>query len=206
MLLINQNLRASSVAYSLTCSTGSYAVSGQNATFTLAKKLNVANGSYNVTGQSATLTYTAGASGIAYNLTCAVGSYAVAGQNATLSYVAGGSAVAYSLSCEAGSYSVAGQATQLIFTPAIMEIISRGGFKTKTEYKDKRKEVEDDIARAIEKVTGVPEVLTKTVEPVNIPSKVQELVMQAQITALQIEITQLTEAELDDEEILMLLL
>ena len=165
--------------YSLTCASGSYAVTGQAATFALAKKLTAATGSYNVTGQPATLTYTAGASGIAYNL-----------------------------SCEAGSYSVAGQAAQLIFTPAIMEIISRGGFKAKTEYKDNRKEVEADIARAIEKVTGVPKVLAKTVEiePVNIPSKVQELVMQAQITALQIEIAQLTEAELDDEEILMLLL
>ena len=199
MLLLNQNLRLSRVDYSLTCAAGNYTSTGQSATFVLAKKLNVANGSYNVTGQNATFT-------LAKKLTANVGQYAVSGQNAAFSYVAGGSAVAYNLSCEAGSYSVAGQAAQLIFTPAIMEIISRGGFKAKTEYKDKRKEVEDDIARAIEKVTGVPEVLVKTVEPVNIPSKVQELVMQAQITALQIEITQLTKAELDDEEILMLLL
>ena len=200
-LLLAQISGGSGVAYSLTCSTGSYAVTGKVATFALAKKLTAATGSYAVTGKVATFA-------LAKKLTAATGSYNVTGQPATLTYTAGASGIAYNLSCEAGSYSVAGQAAQLIFTPAIMEIISRGGFKAKTEYKDNRKEVEADIARAIEKVTGVPKVLAKTVEiePVNIPSKVQELVMQAQITALQIEIAQLTEAELDDEEILMLLL
>jgi hypothetical protein len=201
MLLINQNLQASSrVSYSLTCSVGSYSVTGINATFTLAKKLIANNGTYAYVGRNASFI-------VAKKLIASAGAYTLTGQNATLNYVAGSSSIAYSLVCDLGQYSVLGKEAQLIFTPAISQIISRGGFKAKTEYKDKRKEVEEDIARAIEKVTGVPELKTLVkINPVNMPSKVQELVMQAQITALQIEITQLTEAELDDEEILMLLL
>ena len=76
-------------AYSLTCATGSYAVTGQAATFTYASNVNYALacavGNYTVTGQAATFTYTAGQ--INYALTFTAGNYAVTGKNATLTYV-----------------------------------------------------------------------------------------------------------------------
>ena len=91
----------------------------------------------------------------------------------------------------------------------------RGGIgkkKSKT-YIDSRKQVEDDIAKAIVKVTGeVPEVIEVEVEvivPEEIPdysAQIQEMVMQAQAMALQAEIDRLIQDELDDEESLMLLL
>ena len=93
----------------------------------------------------------------------------------------------------------------------------RGGIgkkKSKT-YIDSRKQVEDDIANAIAKVTGedIPpeleeislEAEIKVAEEANI-ARLQEMVMQAQAMALQAEIDRLIQDELDDEESLMLLL
>jgi hypothetical protein len=93
----------------------------------------------------------------------------------------------------------------------------RGGFDAKkrkpTVYKDERQELESQIAKAIAKVTGedqetaTPEVEVKVVEPVETPNyQLQEMVMKAQAMALQAEIDLLIQAELDDEESLMLLL
>ena len=83
-------------------------------------------------------------------------------------------------------------------------------------YKNLRKEVEDDIAKAIAKVTGedeelalVPESADNNLEAeirVAEEAKLQEMVMQAQAMALQAEIDRLIQDELDDEESLMLLL
>lgn len=94
----------------------------------------------------------------------------------------------------------------------------RGGVdkkKTKSKtYVDLRKQVEDDVATAIAKVTGESEVV-EIVEAVEIPGKVlevdysaqiQEILLKAQATALQAEIERLIQEELDDEEALMLLL
>jgi hypothetical protein len=93
----------------------------------------------------------------------------------------------------------------------------RGGFDTKkrkpTVYKDERQELESQIAKAIAKVTGedqetaTSEVEVKVVELVETPNyQLQEMVMKAQAMALQAEIDLLIQAELDDEESLMLLL
>jgi hypothetical protein len=62
------SLPVSAVNYSLTCSNGSYAL----------------------TGQASTLTYTPGAGSHAYSLSCANGNYFVNGQSAILNYSSGG--------------------------------------------------------------------------------------------------------------------
>ena len=127
----------------------------------------------------------------------------------------------------AGTASVdGGNNTGWIFTaPPEKNAVSRGGFKAKKQpskvYKDARKEVEDDVAKAIAKVTGENKAEV-TVEKVNLEvnnlevkirvaeeaqtQKLQEIAMKAQALALQAEIDRLIQAELDDEESLMLLL
>jgi hypothetical protein len=104
-----------------------------------------------------------------------------------------------------------------------INIYFKGGFDEKKRkpkvYKDLRKEVENDVANAIAKVTGENKVTVEKVklevnnleaeiraaEEANI-SKLQEMVMQAQAITLQAEIDRLIQDELDDEESLMLLL
>ena len=206
-------------AYSLTCVAGSYAVTGQTATFTYtAGQANYALtcnvGSYAVTGKNAILTWNHG--NVNYVLTCAVGSYAVTGQAATFTYTA---KVNYALTCAVGSYAVTGKNATLTYVNNGQIPVTKGGInKTKSKaYKDSRKEVEDDISKAIAKVTGEDkpeEIVVKdkivdnsleVAEEANI-ARLQEMVMQAQAIALQAEIDQLIQAELDDEESLMLLL
>lgn len=185
------------VNYSLTCSVGTYSYTGRTATFT----------------------YVAGR--INYSLTCAVGSYAVTGKAATLTYVSNGK-VNYSLSCSTGSYTVTGQNATLTYISNAIAPTGRGGFKKqKKVFKDNRKEVELDIANAIDKIIGTkkPEILIaakpekqdKIFESDNLEhevqtQKLQEIAMKAQALALQAEIDRLIQAELDDEESLMLLL
>ena len=93
--------------YSLTCASGSYAVTGKVATFALAKKLTAATGSYAVSGQSATFV-------LARNLPCSAGSYGITGTAATLTHGSGGTA--YSLACASGAYSLTGNTANLIYT------------------------------------------------------------------------------------------
>jgi hypothetical protein len=129
----------------------------------------------------------------------------------------------YTLSCSAGAYVLAGKNATLTYISNVS--ITRGGAGKKKSkvYKDLRQEVEDDIVKAIAKVTGEDkaeaedilaevkieannlEAEIKAAEEANI-ANLQENVMQAQAMALQAEIDRLIQAELDDEESLMLLL
>lgn len=90
-------------ASSLTCAVGSYTFSGQNATFVWNHKLTAAQGSYSFTGQNASVVWN-------HRLTASNGSYSFTGYDATLAYAPGSSKVDYSLSCSHGSYSLTGQA------------------------------------------------------------------------------------------------
>ena len=110
------------------------------------------------------------------------------------------------------------------FKTAIIPSVYRantGGLTKKTKskvYKDLRQEVEDDIAKAIAKVTGedkaekialIPESKDNSLEAeikAAEEAKLQEMVLEAQALALQAEIDRLIQDELDDEESLMLLL
>jgi len=208
------------INYTLSCTKGTYSYTGQTATFTYTAgqtnyTLTCAVGSYAVTGKAATFTYTAGQTN--YTLTCAVGSYAVTGKAATFTYTAG--QTNYTLTCAVGSYAVTGKNATLTYVNNSQIPVTKGGISKSKVYKNSRKEVEEDISKAISKVTGenkdiVVEVKAvdngleaeiRDAEEANI-SKLQEMVMQAQAMALQAEIDRLIQDELDDEESLMLLL
>lgn len=75
MLLINQNLRLRN-NYVLTCSTGSYSVTGKDATLVVARKLNATNGDYSVSGKDAALK-------VSRTLVVDTGNYTITGQDAT---------------------------------------------------------------------------------------------------------------------------
>lgn len=87
LLFVQQNLSSARVNYSLSCASGSYAITGQTANFKRAYSLSCASGLYAVTGQPNTLTYTPGSSKIDYTLSAATGNYAILGNSATLTYL-----------------------------------------------------------------------------------------------------------------------
>ena len=83
------DVTSGAVAYTLSGAAGSYAYTGQTASFTVGRNLSGAAGAYAYTGQAATLTYTSGAGAVAYALSGDAGAYAYTGQNATLTYTSG---------------------------------------------------------------------------------------------------------------------
>jgi predicted peroxiredoxin len=121
-----------------------------------------------------------------------------------------------SFSLGAGTYNFVGKDATLVYTNNGTVIVTKGGISKSKVYKNSRKEVEDDIAKAIAKVTGEDEELALVPESAdnNLETEIraaeevrlQEMVMQAQALALQTEIDRLIQDELDDEESLMLLL
>jgi len=161
--------------------------------------------------------FSAPGAGINYTLSCTKGTYSYTGQTATFTYTAG--QTNYTLTCAVGSYAVTGKNATLTYVNNSQIPVTKGGISKSKVYKNSRKEVEEDISKAISKVTGenkdiVVEVKAvdngleaeiRDAEEANI-SKLQEMVMQAQAMALQAEIDRLIQDELDDEESLMLLL
>jgi hypothetical protein len=87
---------ASGNARSLTCSNGTYSLSGQAATFNKTISIASSNGSYSITGIAASLSREV-------SISCESGSYSISGQASTL--VKG-----RSISCDSGAYDLSGQA------------------------------------------------------------------------------------------------
>ena len=214
-------------AYELTCSAGSYALTGNNTTLTVNRNLSATAGSYTLVGNAATLavarylTADAGAYGFTgspilvvdgHKMIATSGMYNLTGYDASFTLVK-----AFSLG--AGTYTFVGKDATLVYTNNGIVTVTKGGISKSKVYKNLRKEVEDDIAKAIAKVTGEDEELAlvpesadnnleaeiRAAEEANI-ARLQEMVMQAQAMALQAEIDRLIQDELDDEESLMLLL
>ena len=140
------------------------------------------------------------------------GQYDETGYDATLS-------LAKSFSLGNGTYSFVGNDATLFYSNNGILTVTKGGIdKKKTQskvYKDSRQEVEDDIAKAIAKVTGEDKISEPIIEDTVIEdkaieedrkAKLQEQFLEAQAQLLQAEIDLLIQAELDDEESLMLLL
>ena len=225
--------------YALSGSAGVYIYTGQNATLTVGKKLSGATGSYTYTGNNATLVpkhnyALSGSFGsyiyIGQNATLIpkhnyvlagqAGNYSYTGQSATLTYTAGAVTQNYTLIGNTGSYTFTGNTAVLNYhSNVIVEIVSRGGFKTKSKVKkSERPDVEKAITDAIDKVIGKPiapiekeivrikpnkSVKTEFIDQIN------ELVLKAEIDLLSAhleEISRLKEAEIDDEESILLLL
>ena len=214
-LLLAQISGGSGVAYTLSGATGSYTYTGNNATLVPKHNyaLSGATGSYAYTGQNATFV-------VAHRLSGSAGSYTYTGQSATLTYTAGASSTAYSLSGATGAYSYTGNNAVLDYhSNAITEVVSRGGFKAKSNVKkNERPDVEKAINEAIDKVIGKPitpivkeidrikpNVVTKT----NFTDQINEIILQTKIDILSHQINQINidaELENDDEEAILLLL
>jgi hypothetical protein len=106
------NLRpASGINYSLSGSSGSYALTGQAASFKRTYALGGANGSYSYSGIAASFKR-------GYGLSGASGSYSLIGKDATLTYTPGAGAVAYTLAGSNGSYLLSGQSATFTVTIA----------------------------------------------------------------------------------------
>ena len=114
---ITGNASTFSYQHFLSATAGAYSVSGYTATLNRASSLSSAVGSYAITGNDATLTYTPGASGVNYTLTCDVGSYAITGNVATFDYD-------HFLSVSAGAYSVTGNDATLTLVQKVDYVLS----------------------------------------------------------------------------------
>jgi hypothetical protein len=133
----------SGASYSLACSAGSYAVTGQTATLSAVHHyaLSAANGSYSLTGKTATLSVVAGAAH--YTLSATAGSYSLTGQSVTLSYV-GHVPIAYALSCEVGAYEISGKNATLDYAGTVKALLPQVyGFKNLKAY-SKKQETEEE--------------------------------------------------------------
>lgn len=216
--------------YQLYCSGGSYELTGGNATFVYSKSIKANNGSYALTGNSATFAYNqviyAGAFnyiwsgnnvGLLQNkiINGSAGVYTLTGNNA--SFVKG-----KAFAVNSGSYAFTGQEAQLNYTPVPVVIVEpKGGLpknkrKTKIDIeREQKKELEAIVKREFDILDGtyVPEAV-EMVKEVFIPkinqidlneynlaiAQVNALLLQAKIQAAEYE------AELDDEEALLMLL
>lgn len=172
-------------SYSLSASAGSYTITGGTATFTRTRVLNGAAGSYTLTGKAATFRK------------------------------------GYGLSGGAGAYSFVGNNAELTYTPIIVEMISKGGLpkaKSTKKYKEEselRAELEKIVKDEFDKLDGTyqPEVVEK-VKDVFIPeikqidlNEYNAAIAQVNALLLQIKIRAAEyEAELDDEEAVLMLL
>lgn len=209
--------------------TGSYTFTGSNASFVLNQSLKADAGSYSFTGNSATFTYNqtiyAGAFSFIFTgsaatlikssvVSCNAGSYTFTGHSA--SFTKGKSLVAQS-----GNYVFTGKSAQLNYTPITVFVESKGGLpkekrKTKADIeKEQREELEAIVKREFDILDGTyePEVVEIAKETV-LPkikeidyteyqialAQVNALLLQAKIAAADYQ------AELDDEEALLMLL
>jgi hypothetical protein len=215
------------VGRALQGSAGSYTFTGTNTTLKVARKFSGAAGSYTLTGNNAVLKFNR-------NLNCSTGAYVFTGASIIETdghkmIAVGGSynetgydatlTVAKSFNLGSGTYTFIGNDAILFYRDNGVLTVTKGGIdKKKTQskvYKDSRQEVEDDIAKAIAKVTGEDKVSEPIIEDKvdevkaieeDRNAKLQAQILEAQAQLLQAEIDLLIQAELEDEESLMLLL
>lgn len=216
--------------YQLICSAGSYTLTGGSASFDYDQALKAGAGSYTITGGNATFAYNqtiyAGAFNYIWTGNSAgllqdkivngeAGAYAITGGSATFSK-------GKSFKVSAGSYLIVGQDAELTYTPIPVVIVeSKGGLpkkkrKTKIDTdREQREELEAIVKREFDILDGTyqPEVVEVAKQAV-LPkikeidytqyqialAQVNALLLQAKIRAAEYE------AELDDEEALLMLL
>jgi hypothetical protein len=208
---------------------GSYALTGNDATLDYDQLLNCEAGSFTLTGNDCTFIYDqtiyAGAFSFIWSgqeaslrqthiLNAEAGSYTLAGQEASLLH----SHVVNSL---AGQYNYIGQAATLQYnsTPVVF-VESKGGVGKKkksklTEEKERREQLEAIVKREFDILDGTyqPEAIIEARKAISAPlqqidftsydlalAQVNALLLQAKIQAAEYE------AELDDEEALLMLL
>lgn len=240
-------------AYTLSCDAGSYTLTGNAATFTIARTLSAGSGSYVYTGYAASLnknyvlqssngSYSINGQNVSftrhYEISASNGSYTISGQNAGLVYgkfidaLPGSYAITgydatfartYVFTVQAGNYTYIGKDATFEYNPApIIEIVSKGGLpeekkrkaKLKAE-KESREELEAIVKREFDILDGTyqpeavevaKEVVLPKIKEIDYTQyqialgQVNALLLQAKIKAAEYE------AELDDEEALLMLL
>lgn len=216
--------------YQLSCSAGVYSITGGAATFVYNQALQGGTGSYSISGGSSSFVYNqviyAGAFSYAITgksadllqsrlLNCQAGAYDVVGGEAT--FVIGKSLVA-----ENGSYVLTGQEATFEYTPVPVFVVeSKGGLpktkrKTKIDReKQQREELEAIVKREFDILDGTYQPEAVEVAKEIILPKIQEIdytqyqIALAQVNALLLQAKIAAaeyEAELDDEEALLMLL
>ena len=206
---------------------GAYTLTGQDARLEYNQRLVCEAGSFALTGNSNTFLY---------NQTIYAGAFSFiwSGQQAGLikdavldansgAYTITGNAVAlqrtYIFSCEGGSYTYTGKDANLNYNPFITEIVTKGGLpeekKRRTKEKESREELEAIIKREFDILDGTyqpeaveiaKEVVLPKIKEIDYTqyqialAQVNALLLQAKIAAAEYE------AELDDEEALLMLL
>jgi hypothetical protein len=129
LIWIPDAVSAGGITYTLTCSAGSYLVSGNAASFSVARRMTAGSGVYSVIGNAAALYYFAGSGPNAYALTASSGIYALSGNDSSLTHARAASNGAYallgepsglaharSLSASPGDYSLSGRSAVLAYT------------------------------------------------------------------------------------------
>lgn len=189
------------ISYTLTCSNGSYSLTGQSASFKNGYSLSCSNGSYVLTGQSALFKNN-------YYLSCSTGSYVVTGQSVSFGDF-------HNLNCLAGFYLVTGQDVDLTYTPVEPQIVVKGGYKPKQKtIKKEREEIENAVSKAVNKALGIVEpedIVEEAVEQkapeIDYTGQLNDIILKMQAESLGLSIEQyLIESELDDEEAILLFL
>ena len=209
------------VGRSLTASAGTYSLTGGTAVLKVARQLTANAGTYSITGGSATLTKLTG--GIAYSLTGLAGSYSLTGGSAALSVgrkitalagsysVTGGSAnmvkvgiTNYTLTANPGVYSITGGSAVLTWSGEA----SGAGRKKKYQVETEKGIIEVDsledaqfvIRQAKQKKKESPVSVSLNGVKVKVPSRAN-----IDYKAAEARLLAQIEAELDDEDILLLL-
>ena len=206
---------------------GLFVLTGSAASFTLEKTIAASPGSYTITGGDATFIHNQVIYAGAF-------SFLLTGQNADLlqnksiiaqpgAYALTGSAASFvrarKFNVSAGAFVYTGKDATFNYNPIIVEIISKGGLpkekKKRKEEKESREQLEAIVKREFDILDGtyVPEAAEAAKETV-LPqikqldlsqyeiaiAQVNALLLQAKIKAAEYE------AELDDEEAILMLL
>lgn len=194
-------------SYNLSASTGTYVVTGQAASLNKSVIASASSGSYAINGQPATF---------AFAVNALHGQYTLTGQSAILTF-----GTLYALSASHGVYALTGQDADLSYQEAPAFVETKGGLpkaKSTKKYKEEselRAELEKIVKEQFDKLDGtyVPEVVEKTkaafipeIKKIDLSEYDQSI---SQVNALLLQIKSKAaeyEAELDDEEALLMLL
>lgn len=217
-LLYSQAIQSQAGAYTLTgndatldydqllnCEAGSFTLTGNSATFVYDQTIYAGAFSFNWTGQQAGLIK-------ASKLNAQAGAYTLTDNAASLRRT-------YKFNCEAGNYVLLGKTAELNYNSTIIEIVTKGGLpeekKRRTKEKESREELEAIVKREFDILDGTyqpeavevaKEVILPKIKEIDYTqyqialSQVNALLLQAKIAAAEYE------AELDDEEALLMLL
>ena len=194
----------SSGAYTLTCQTGIYSLSG-NATTLLKSKFLTANvGTYSISGQNATLAKSK-------YLPCNFGAYSLNGQDATLTKTSAGN---YVLTCQTGNYSLTGGNATLTYGG--QQNVSGGGwsFPSRKKRLSRKEEIQEEPQYLSERDAEIRALILAKLEPSKKTAKSIKAERSLRLPVLEIaneiqktqnKLQQITEPAITSQQMEMLL-